>query len=101
LTELLDMIPSAMTEGRSYLHDLRAAEEQIAMNRKGGTCFIVQNKGAFKHLPTKSLNIGWSHRIHLMRLLMKGEKSLQKREIRICFRESFFRSTFWTIWSTQ
>ncbi|KAJ6035545.1 hypothetical protein N7460_009720 [Penicillium canescens] len=91
LTELLDIIPSAVTEGRSYLHDLRAAEEQNAMNRNGGTCFIAQNKGAFRHLPTESLNIGWSHRIHLMRLLIKGEKSLQKREIRHFFRESFFR----------
>ncbi|KAJ6018990.1 hypothetical protein N7522_001057, partial [Penicillium canescens] len=101
LTELLDMIPSAVTEGRSYLHDLRAAEEQNAMNRNGGTCFIAQNKGAFRHLPTESLNIGWSHRIHLMHLLIKEEESLQKREIRHFFRESFFRSTFWTIWSTQ
>ncbi|KAJ6050170.1 uncharacterized protein N7446_005591 [Penicillium canescens] len=101
LTELLDMIPSAVTEGRSYLHDLRAAEEQNAMNRNGGTCFIAQNKGAFRHLPTESLNTGWSHRIHLMHLLIKGEKTLQKREIRHFFRESFFRSTFWTIWSTQ
>lgn len=101
LTELLDMIPSAVTEGRSYLHDLRAEEEQNLMNRTGATCFIAQNKGGFKHLPTKSLNIGWNHRIHLMRLLMKREKTLQKKEIRIFFRESFFRSTFWTIWSTQ
>ncbi|CAG8307522.1 unnamed protein product [Penicillium salamii] len=101
LTELLDVIPSAVTEGRSYLHDLRAAEEQIAVNSEGGTCFIAQNKGAYKHLPTKSLNIGWSHRIHLMRLLLKGEKSLEKKEIRNFFRESFFRSTFWTVWSTQ
>lgn len=101
LTELLDIIPSAVTEGSSYLHDLRAEEDQKAMNRKGGTCFIAQNNGAFKHLLTKSLDIGWSHRIYLMRLLMKGEKSLQKKEIRVFFRESFFRSTFWTIWSTQ
>jgi oleate hydratase len=100
LTELLSIIPSAVTEGRSYLRDIQDVE-QVAINKNGGTCFVAQNDGVFKHLPTKSLNMGWSHRIRLMRLLMSGEKSLQKREIRSYFRESFFRSTFWTIWSTQ
>ncbi|KAJ5931411.1 hypothetical protein N7516_005900 [Penicillium verrucosum] len=60
------------------------------MNRKGATCFIAQNKGAFKHLPMKSLNIKWHHIIHLMCLLMKREKSLQKKEIRILSKKAFF-----------
>ncbi|CAI7606776.1 unnamed protein product [Penicillium viridicatum] len=101
LAELLDMIPSAVAEGRSYLHDIQEEEKKVAMNSKGGTCFIARNKGAFKHLSTESLNLGWNHRIHLLRLLMKREKTLQKQEIRSFFRKSFFRSTFWMIWSTQ
>jgi oleate hydratase len=101
LREILDMIPSAVAEGRSYLDDIQEEEKNLAMSKKGGTCFIAQNDGAFRHLPTKSLNIGWRHRIHMMRLLLKGEKSLQKKDIRSFFGESFFESTFWTIWSTQ
>lgn len=100
LRETLGMIPSAVAEGRSYFDDLQEEEKQLVMNRKGRTCFIAQNDGAFKHLPTKSLNIGWIHRIHMMRLLLKGEKSLQQKDIRSFFRESFFHSTFWMIWST-
>jgi oleate hydratase len=95
------MIPSAVTEGRSYLSDIQDEVEKVASNKRGGTCFISHDKGAFKHLPTKSLNMGWSHRLRLMRLLMKGEKTLQRKEIRNYFRESFFQTTFWTIWSTQ
>ena len=101
LTELLDMIPSVVAEGRSYLRDIQEEEEKVAMNREGATCFIARTKGAFKHLSTKSLNIGWNDRIHLLRLLMKPEKNLQEKEIRSFFRKSFFRSTFWMIWSTQ
>ncbi|KAJ6049355.1 hypothetical protein N7499_012039 [Penicillium canescens] len=95
------MVPSALAEGRSYLRDIQEKEEQLAINGKEGTCFITQNEGALKHLPTKSLNMRWIHRIRLMRLLIKEEKSLQKKEIRNYFRESFFQSTFWMIWSTH
>ncbi|KAJ5135101.1 uncharacterized protein N7515_004379 [Penicillium bovifimosum] len=100
LAELLNMIPSLVTEGRSYLDDIQQ-QEQTAMSRKGNTCFIAQKNEGFEHLPTKSLNLGLHHRIHLIRLLMKKEESLQGKEIRSFFRGSFFQSTFWTIWSTQ
>ncbi|KAJ5577265.1 hypothetical protein N7535_004191 [Penicillium sp. DV-2018c] len=100
LAELLSMIPSLVMEGQSYLHDIQD-QEQIHLSRDGRTCFTSQENGAFKHLPTKSLNLGLHHRIDLIRLLMRTEESLQRKEIHSFFRSSFFSTTFWTIWSTQ
>ncbi|OQD91063.1 hypothetical protein PENANT_c001G11406 [Penicillium antarcticum] len=101
LREILDMIPSAVADGYSYLHYIQEEEKKLAITSNGGTCFVAQNEEGFESLPTKSLNIGWSDRLHLVRLLLKCEKGLEKKEIRNFFGDSFFASTFWTIWSTQ
>jgi oleate hydratase len=101
LKEFLDTIPSAVAEGQSFLDDIQQEEKRLAIDRTGRTCFIAQKDGCFRHLPTESLNLGWNHRINLIRLLMKREKTLQGVAIRDFFRRSFFESTFWTIWSMQ
>ncbi|CAG8086350.1 unnamed protein product [Penicillium nalgiovense] len=101
LKELLDTIPSAVAEGQSFLDDIQQEEKQLAIDRKGRTCFITRKDGCFKHLPTESLTLCWNHRINLIRLLMKREKTLQGKEIRNFFRKTFFESTFWIIWSIQ
>jgi len=101
LKELLNTIPSVIVEEQSFLDDIKQQEIRLSMDKKGRTCFITQKDGCFKHLPTKSLNLGLSHKIHLIRLLMKKEKSLQRKKIQEFFPKSFFDSSFWIIWSMQ
>lgn len=102
LEELLDMIPSAGVEGRSFLDDIHEqAGERLGLSGQGGTCFVSRRDGSFEHLPTKSLNLGFKDRLSMIRLLLKHECHLQKRQIREFFREKFFESTFWEIWSIQ
>ncbi|KAJ6108331.1 hypothetical protein N7523_009654 [Penicillium sp. IBT 18751x] len=102
LEELLDMIPSARSEGRSFLDDIHEqAGKRLALSSHSGTCFVSRQDGSFKHLPTKRLGLGLKDRFSLIRLLLKHESHLQKKQIREFFREKFFESTFWETWSIQ
>ncbi|KAJ5149774.1 hypothetical protein N7448_001352 [Penicillium atrosanguineum] len=102
LQELLDMIPSAGLEERSFLDDIHEeTEKRLALNSQHGTCFVSGRDGSFKHLPTKRLNLGIKDRFSLIRLLLKHESHLHKRQIQEFFRAKFFESTFWEIWSIQ
>jgi oleate hydratase len=102
LQELLSMIPSATWEGRSFLDEINEkAEQRLAANSKDGTCFVTRKDGSFKHLPTKKLNLNLRDRFSLIRLLLKNGTNLQGKQIREFFRDNFFESTFWEIWSIQ
>jgi oleate hydratase len=102
LEELLSMIPSAGSEERSFLDDIHEeAKKRLTLNSKHGTCFITKCDGSLKHLSTTRLNLGLKDRLSLIRLLIKRECHLHKRQIRHFFREKFFESAFWEIWSIQ
>ncbi|CAG8875856.1 unnamed protein product [Penicillium nalgiovense] len=94
LKEFLDTIPSAVAEGQSFLDDIQQEEKRLAIDRTGRTCFIAQKDGCFKHLPTDSLNLGWNHRINLVRLFMKGEKPCKESQYGTFSGEAFLRVPF-------
>jgi oleate hydratase len=96
------MIPSGTSEGRSFLDEIHEkAEKRLAANGKDVTCFVTGKDGSFKHLPTKTLNLSLRDRFSLIRLLVKNGTDLQGKQIREFFRDNFFESTLWEIWSIQ
>ncbi|OQD60016.1 hypothetical protein PENPOL_c033G00949 [Penicillium polonicum] len=64
LAELLDMIPSAGAEGRSYLHDIQEEEKEVAMNSYYQyesvylpICYFLQSEGVDFQFDIKIRNI--------------------------------------------
>lgn len=102
LKELLAMVPSPNSQGQSVLDDIQTAEEnRLSAKGNGRTCFLAQENGIMKQIPTETLNLSFRDRMTLVRLLLKREKSLTKRQIRDFLPKTFFDSIFWTVWSAQ
>lgn len=102
IKELLAMVPSAKSEGRSILEEFQKAEaDRLSLKEVNRTSFIVQKNGVMEHIPIESLNLSFKNRITLIRFLLKREKSLAKSQIRDLFSSSFFESAFWAVWSAQ
>ncbi|KAJ5627852.1 hypothetical protein N7490_010080 [Penicillium lividum] len=101
LTELLSLVPSVNRLGCTVLDDIKSAETGRIRKQEGRTRFLVQKNNALSDINTNSLNLNAKHRLELVLLMMKGEKRLGRNQIRDFLPNSFFQSTFWTIWSAQ
>lgn len=102
IKELLAMTPSIEMPGRSLLDEIETAKA-TRLSAKGSdrTCFLAQTGGSMEHLPVGSLDLGYKLRATLTLFLLKREKYLMARQIRDIFPDSFFKSAFWIVWSTQ
>ncbi|KAL2858809.1 oleate hydratase, partial [Aspergillus pseudodeflectus] len=103
LKDLLGLVPSVRDENQTVFDEIKNAEYFASSdNRKDlNTQFLVQQDGALIKIPTNFLNLKFRQRIALVRLMLKGEKSLQRKQIRDYLPPSFFEGTFWAIWSAQ
>ncbi|KAL3474749.1 oleate hydratase [Aspergillus californicus] len=104
LEQLLDLVPSVNDESRSILDEIRSAlfkESDEDNGEDGQTRFIVQRNDELRTIPTNRLDLSPRQRIALMRLMLKREKSLERKQIRDYLPGTFFKSTFWAIWSAQ
>jgi oleate hydratase len=102
MKELLAMIPSAELRGKSFLDEIQMTESsRLPSHGSDRTCFVAQKNGTMLHMPIKSLSLSYKYRAILIRLLLKREKSLLRRQICDVLPESFFDSFFWLVWSTQ
>lgn len=102
LKELLSIIPSSRIEGVTLLDDIQIiGPEKAAGCGTDRTCFVVQREGSLDHLPTTSLKLTLKDRLTILWLLTKKEKKLRRKPINKIFREGFFGSSFWAVWSMQ
>ncbi|KAL4778500.1 oleate hydratase [Aspergillus varians] len=105
LKQLLALVPSVRGDSRSVFDEIETAESNRISSgtgkKNGYTRFLVQRNGELSCIPTKSLNLSIRQRLALVRLLFKRETDLQRKQIRDYLSRSFFRSTFWVIWSAQ
>ncbi|KAL3465455.1 oleate hydratase [Aspergillus heterothallicus] len=104
LKDLLALVPSVRDENQSVFDEIKNAEYFASPSSRGGdmhTQFLVQQDGSLINIPTKFINLKFRQRIALVRLMLKGENSLQRKQIRDYLPRSFFKSTFWAIWSAQ
>lgn len=102
MEELLSMVPSTESPGRSLLQEIQTAEEKrLSASKNGRTSFLAQVNGHLEHLPIKTLNLSLRNRMTLVRFLLRREKTLAKRPIARFFPKRFFKSDFWAVWSAQ
>ncbi|KAJ0413800.1 oleate hydratase [Aspergillus carlsbadensis] len=103
LKDLLGLVPSVRDENQTVFDEIKNAEYFAFPDARQDlkTQFLVQQDGELINIPTKFLNLKLRQRIALVRLMMKGEKSLQRKQIRDYLPQSFFKGTFWAIWSAQ
>ncbi|KAJ5917463.1 hypothetical protein N7466_011017 [Penicillium verhagenii] len=101
LKELLGLVPSVNRLGHSVLDDIQSAQTGRANQHKGRTRFLVQKNHVLNDIHTNSLNLNTKHRLELILFMLKSEKRLGRNQIRDFLPNSFFQSTFWTIWSAQ
>jgi oleate hydratase len=101
LNDLLALIPSTSTRGKSVLDDIQsglAARNTIHGNK---VPFIVQKRGELLTIPTTSLNLNIKLRMRLLSFMLRNESRLGRKQIKDIFDESFFQSAFWAVWSAQ
>ncbi|KAJ5987120.1 hypothetical protein N7451_011485 [Penicillium sp. IBT 35674x] len=101
LKELLSMVPSVARLGHTVMDDIKSAETGRIKQTASRTRFLVQRNNSLHDIHTKSLNLNPKHRMELILFMLKGEKRLGRNQIRDFLPNSFFQSTFWTIWSAQ
>ncbi|KAL2857083.1 oleate hydratase [Aspergillus pseudoustus] len=103
LKDLLALVPSVRDENQTVFDEIQKAEYFTTPGSRHDTHtqFLVQQDGSLINIPTKLLNLKLRQRIALVRLMLKGEGSLQRKQIRDYLPGSFFKSTFWAIWSAQ
>ncbi|KAL4754244.1 hypothetical protein BDW72DRAFT_214659 [Aspergillus terricola var. indicus] len=122
LRKLLALVPSVRDENQSVIDEIEKANAEFEQaqsgtnkekekgrkkndkkkkDRSGHTRFLVQRDGELLTIPTDCLNLNAHHRVSLMKLFFKREASLQRKQVSDCLPPSFFRSTFWAIWSAQ
>ncbi|GLA55624.1 hypothetical protein AnigIFM63604_002415 [Aspergillus niger] len=51
-------------------------------------------------VPTRGIQVGFKHRLELMKFLLERERSLDAKSICQIFEQSFFKTGFWMLWST-
>ncbi|KAL2823720.1 oleate hydratase [Aspergillus cavernicola] len=105
LQQLLALVPSVSNATQSVFDEIQTAElrrdSDTGSTEDSHTRFLVQRGDALRIIPTQCLNLNMRQRLSLFRLLLKREKSLQRKQIRDYLPPQFFKSTFWAIWSAQ
>ncbi|KAL2864145.1 oleate hydratase [Aspergillus lucknowensis] len=103
LEELLALVPSVSDGNRSVFDEIKNDEFSRVADRakEAHTQFLVQRNGVLRCIPTNCLNLGMRLRLALVRLMLKRESSLQRKQIRDYLPPRFFESSFWAIWSAQ
>lgn len=105
LKDVLALVPSVRESGHSVFDEIEAARyrrvSSSSCRRDGYTRFLLQRDDALNMVPTKTLNLSLRQRMALVRLLLKSEEALQRKQVQDFMPEKFFSSTFWAIWSVQ
>lgn len=105
LKELLASIPSSVPtrsgSRQSYLGEIETDERQSFPEKVSRTNFLVQKNHILQNLVTGPLDLRLKHRMRLAKLILRPEPKLGRNQIKDCFGETFFETTFWAIWSAQ
>lgn len=105
LKDVLALVPSVRESGASVFDEIEAARYRRVSSssgrRDGYTRFLLQRDDELTSIPTKTLNLGLRQRMALVRLLLKSEEALQRKQVKDFMPAAFFSSTFWAIWSGQ
>ncbi|KAJ6028708.1 hypothetical protein N7540_004284 [Penicillium herquei] len=100
---LLSLIPESQNSDKSLLDSTREFEE--AEGRPPGdvahTRFIQNQGGRVERSDANQLAIGPYDRLQLMKVLLESEMLLGRNRIQDYFREQFFGTEFWILWSTS
>ncbi|KAF9895309.1 hypothetical protein FE257_000213 [Aspergillus nanangensis] len=100
--DILTSIPSAESHGQSVFDEIKSVQDGgLADEDTQHPCFLIQRDHVLKETPTKSLNLSLKHRLAIFRLILMPEKQLRRNQISDYLPETFFRSSFWAIWSAQ
>lgn len=99
LHDLLSTIPSATDPAKTIMQEMQ--EFKTLSAKKPGTNARLVASGADgpQIVDTKHLGLRTRDGYNLIRLVMKPEKELQALRIVDCFKETFFRTNFWLMWS--
>ncbi|OJJ02470.1 hypothetical protein ASPVEDRAFT_83967 [Aspergillus versicolor CBS 583.65] len=105
LKDVLALVPSVRESGASVFDEIEAARyrrvSSSSCRRDGYTRFLLQRDDELTSIPTKTLNLGLRQRMALVRLLLKSDEALQRKQVKDFMPAAFFSSTFWAIWSGQ
>lgn len=100
--DLLSHVPSTEVPGKSILDTVKDLEREDSIILDGtATTRVLNGSGlGLEIIDARSLHIGSQQRLELLKIILESEKALSGRQIQDFFDETFFRSKFWTLWST-
>ncbi|KAJ5642561.1 oleate hydratase [Penicillium lividum] len=91
---LLSRVPSIAYPEQTALDNLNSSKDVSA------TRLFFQGDNHLKAVDPSNSNIGWKVWMSLMTVVLKSEKSLDRKVIHDCFKAKFFSSEFWIVWSS-
>ncbi|GKZ37876.1 hypothetical protein AbraIFM66950_009704 [Aspergillus brasiliensis] len=98
--QLLSLVPNADDPKRSLLDSIKEFDRATSPKRAAPTRLIKHGDKGPECLPAKSLQIGPKYRMELIKLMLENERTLGDKAIQDAFDEAFFKTNFWTLWST-
>jgi oleate hydratase len=102
IENLLSLVPSARGLNKSLwntIRDLELSEDSLP-GRTAQTRFLRNKEGKCERSDATHLSIGPYNRLQLMKVLVENENILGSHRIQDFFREEFFGTDFWVLWST-
>ncbi|KFZ23202.1 hypothetical protein V502_02317 [Pseudogymnoascus sp. VKM F-4520 (FW-2644)] len=101
--QLVSLIPSPTAPGKSILDSMRDFERNdVTQPQKIATTHILKrgDLGPEK-VDACHLHVGYQQRMELIKIMLESESALGGRRIQEFFDDNFFKSNFWTLWSTS
>ncbi|OOF97533.1 hypothetical protein ASPCADRAFT_395744 [Aspergillus carbonarius ITEM 5010] len=98
--QLLALVPDGENPQKSLLQSIKDFDRESVPERSATTRLVKQGKNGPELAHTKSLKIGPRYRLELIKVMLENERTLGEKSIQEIFDEGFFKTNFWTLWST-
>lgn len=100
MENLLAVVPSLQNPRHTLLEVAKEYERYGRPKNNATTRIIRQSKNGPIKANTTQFHIGVHHRTNLITFIFEHEKTLDCKKICDVFEDSFFKTDFWTLWST-
>ncbi|RAL00842.1 oleate hydratase [Aspergillus ibericus CBS 121593] len=97
---LLSLVPDAEDSQKSLLQSIKEFDKESVPETAATTRLMKQGKDGPELAHTKSMQIGPRYRLELIKVMLENERTLGEKSIQEIFDEAFFKTNFWTLWST-
>lgn len=99
IEDLLSAVPSSSDPDVTLHEEIKRFNEEENVEGQATTHVLTLENAGPEELDLKRLSLNMKDRMDLITFMLETEKALNRKSIRDCFGEEFFRSKFWAVWS--